>query len=585
MTRQTKKQVENRLHAWLRMGNTLELRRVVIAFAVSILAVIWAAIGYEIANDRADARAEWAHNLENLTRAFEEHTVRTVSSVDEVVKFVRGQYLRQGDKLDLAGMVSRGEISSAIYNQIGVIDQNGTYILSSLPLKKMFLGDRPHFRVHAEAHEDKAYISQPVLGRASGRWSIQLTRRIADADGGFGGVVVASLDPEYFGALYSEVDLGAHGLVTLVGDDGIVRARRAEGKFTLGQDVSASALFTRHGREASGTYIDNSRVDGVMRLYAFRRLQGYPLTVATAITLDHLYERSNERRNGYLIVGGFASGLIILFTPLILRLLRRQAEHVAQLQASRAEAESANKMKSEFLASMSHELRTPLNGILGFSDLMRNVCPDEESRGYSETIYNSGSHLLSVLNLILDIAKIEAGKMEVNLAEEHLASFVGETAEIHRVTAENKGLELLIEVAPGAPETIICDPVLLRQVLNNLLSNAIKFTSSGSVTLRVENAGSASVTTLSFAVTDTGIGIPPESVDLVFEKFSQVDQSVTRVHEGTGLGLALVRQLVELMGGQVAVTSVLGKGSTFSFTLPIALSLTEIKARQEHIPL
>jgi signal transduction histidine kinase len=577
--------IEARIQSWLGMGKTLELRRVVIAFALSILAVIWGAIAYEIANDRADAREEWTRNLENLTRAFEEHTVRTVSGVDEVLKFVRGQYLRQGRNLDLAGMVGRGEISSSIYNQIGVIDANGNYILSSLPLKPMFLGDREHFRVHAEGKADEVFVSKPVLGRASGRWSIQMTRRIVDDEGNFAGVVVASLDPQYFGALYSEVNLGPQGLVTLVGDDGIIRARRSGGKFSIGQDISSSALFNQYRNQAFGNFTEASRVDGVKRLYAFRRLSGYPLTVDTAITLERLYERSDERRNGYVAVGVFASALILLFTPLILRLLRRQAEHVEQLKASRAEAESANKMKSEFLASMSHELRTPLNGILGFSDLMRNVCPDEESRGWSETIYNSGSHLLATLNLILDIAKIEAGKMEVNLAEEHLASFVEETADIHRVTAQAKGLELKVEVAPDVPDTLICDPLLLRQVLNNLLSNAIKFTRQGSVTLRVANAGSASITMLSFAVIDTGIGIPPHAVDVIFEKFSQVDQSETRVHEGTGLGLSLVKQLVELMGGAVALTSVLGEGSNFSFTLPLALSLDALKARQEHISL
>jgi len=228
-------------------------------------------------------------------------------------------------------------------------------------------------------------------------------------------------------------------------------------------------------------------------------------------------------------------------------------------------------MKSEFLASMSHELRTPLNGILGFADLLRQVSPDVKARRYGETIYSSGSHLLAVLNSILDIAKIEAGKMEVHRRAEALLPLLEGATQIHRVSAVEKGLTLALDVTEDVPRIVECDSMLLLQVLNNLLSNAIKFTERGRVALRVAGEGIADKQTLRFSVIDTGIGIAHDSIYLVFEKFRQADQSLTRSHQGTGLGLALAKQLVELMGGEIGIASVPGEGTTIYFTLPITL--------------
>jgi two-component system sensor histidine kinase BarA len=558
-------------------GKDLDPKQLVVAFATTILIVIWTAIGYEINEDRRDARQEWTRNLENLTRALEEHTVRTISNVDQVVKFVRDQYALHGADTDLAGLVREGAINGSIFNQVGVIDKNGMYILSSLPLKSMFLGDRDHFKAHVASSEDLAYVSKPVLGRASSRWSIQLTRRVVDGEGNFDGVIVASLDPEYFGRLYSDVDLGPHGLINLVGADGITRARRVDGYFTVGHDVSGSPMFKEFKGKKMGSYVDVSHVDGIQRLYTFRRLADYPLTVAAGVTLQHVYERSNERRDGYLGIGAAASLIILLFAGLILRLLNHQQRHLSELEHNRAQAESANKMKSEFLASMSHELRTPLNGILGFADLCREMSTDAKIRRYSATIHASGTHLLDVLNSILDIAKVEAGKMEIELAEEPLLPMIEQTAEIHRMTASAKGLTFAVGVAENAPAIIRCDGMLVRQILNNLMNNAIKFTETGGIAVRVARDESVDGPFLCFSVSDTGIGISKEAMSLVFEKFCQADQSITRAHQGTGLGLALAKQLVELMGGQIGLDSVPGKGTTIYFTLPII----PLKARKE----
>lgn len=236
-----------------------------------------------------------------------------------------------------------------------------------------------------------------------------------------------------------------------------------------------------------------------------------------------------------------------------------------RLDEARERAEEANRMKSSFLATMSHELRTPLNGILGFAELLKMELTDEELRSYAEGIHGSGRHLLDIVNDVLDLAKIEAGRMELQVVSIELRELLGDATAVHRMAATTKGLELTEKYADGLPDTIEGDPKRLRQILNNLLNNAVKFTSKGSIEL----SASIEDNRLRIAISDTGIGIAPELHDKIFEKFTQADHFVTREQGGTGLGLALASELVQLMGGEMGVNSTPGQGSTFFFTLPI----------------
>jgi two-component system, sensor histidine kinase len=235
-----------------------------------------------------------------------------------------------------------------------------------------------------------------------------------------------------------------------------------------------------------------------------------------------------------------------------------------RLEEAREKAEEASRMKSEFLASMSHELRTPLNGILGFSELLQTELEDPNQLEYTRVINESGQHLLKLVNEILDLSKVEAGKMEFFWAPVSPAKIAEELVTLHRGTAESKGFGLELVVADDLPDHIQTDATRLRQILNNLLSNAVKFTEAGKVTLSLSRHGSE----VAFAVNDTGPGIPPEAQALVFEKFKQLENFLTRQHQGTGLGLALVKQLTEHMGGRVSLVSAVGEGSTFTIYLP-----------------
>ncbi|MCB4359263.1 sensor histidine kinase [Quatrionicoccus australiensis] len=239
-------------------------------------------------------------------------------------------------------------------------------------------------------------------------------------------------------------------------------------------------------------------------------------------------------------------------------------ESFKRLEEAREKAEEASRLKSAFLATVSHELRTPLNGIIGFADLLKLELTDPTQHEYAGIIHSSGEHLQQLVTEILDLAKIESGEMTFNLAPIALASFIDESIAVHRSSAAEKGLALHLEFADGLPEQLRTDGTRLRQLLNNLLSNAVKFTEHGSVSLRVAAIGNE----IAFAVSDTGPGIPPEHHATVFEKFKQLESFLTREHGGTGLGLALVRQLVERMGGRITLESSVGIGSTFTLYLP-----------------
>ena len=240
-------------------------------------------------------------------------------------------------------------------------------------------------------------------------------------------------------------------------------------------------------------------------------------------------------------------------------------ESFKRLEEAKEKAEEASRLKSAFLATVSHELRTPLNGILGFAELLQSELVEPEQQEYACIIHQSGEHLLNLVTEILDLTKIESGEMTFNWKETALPKLVEDIAAIHRGAAESKGLQFTVEMAEDLPATLTTDQTRLRQVLNNLLNNAVKFTAQGRVKLSVARSEKE----ILFAVHDTGPGIPPESRNIIFEKFKQLENFLTREHGGTGLGLALVKQLTELMGGKVSLETEVGIGSIFTIHLPL----------------
>ncbi|HPR74228.1 MAG TPA: response regulator [Bacteroidales bacterium] len=268
---------------------------------------------------------------------------------------------------------------------------------------------------------------------------------------------------------------------------------------------------------------------------------------------------------------------------------RRQIEK--DLEKSRNEANNANLAKSYFLANMSHEIRTPINAILGMADLLWDSPLSQEQKEYVQVFRSSGEHLLQLINDILDVSKVEAGRLVLENTYLDLYEVIEKTVEVMAMRAHAKGLELIYQITDDVPVHLKGDPFRLRQILVNLIGNAIKFTEKGDISLNIikNKPGSNnpdksdSMVDILFSVSDTGIGIEPEKQDFVFQSFSQAESSITRKYGGSGLGLTISKQLVELMGGRIWVESNPGRGSIFSFLIPFEV-IVPPESRDINIP-
>ena len=329
-------------------------------------------------------------------------------------------------------------------------------------------------------------------------------------------------------------------------DPAEVESRLARKSRELGRPARAADLFIGlaenwAGSEEEWTYVrkDGSRLEVIIGLTPIRDtegvLQGY-LGVSTDITGRKALERQLRLNN-------------------------------SELALEKDRAEGANRVKSDFLAAMSHEIRTPMNAILGMADVLAESKLDAEQRTCVEVFQRAGSSLLWLINDILDLSKIEAGRIELEQNDFSIRDVIGQVLELTTQRARDNGLALSASIADAVPAMVTGDAMRVRQILINLVGNAIKFTEKGEVTISAERRTGGSGAELVFRVRDTGVGIPPESQQKVFEAFTQADSSTTRKYGGTGLGLAISRQLAESMGGKLEVSSTPGEGSEFSFTV------------------
>jgi signal transduction histidine kinase/response regulator of citrate/malate metabolism len=559
-----------------------------VLLSILLLIILWTFIFTRIHYDKQNIDKTTFQEITNIERAFKEHSETIINSGDELIRIVKFYFEKYGkDAYPIIKDLLRDQvIELRQFNQIGMIDRAGIYAFTSLPeLKPIDLSDREHFKVHKEIYSPGAFVSVPVIGRATGKASIQLTRRINQADGSFNGVAVLSFDPTVFLSFYKEIALGKNGLASVVGEDGKFRTLYVEGTDFSNYTTKTVEIPPMMKGQDSGTFIGNEFYDGVTRYYAFEKIRNQPLYIVVGMTQETVLENFTRYRNVYFYFGFLVSALVLIYAGISVSSILRATkynnqlkksnavieESMAQLQQLKTQAEHANATKSKFLATMSHEIRTPLNGILGMAQLLLNKKVSEvEQKKRIEVILKSGYNLQTLLNDILDFSKIESGKLQLLESPIHLASIVKEVVQLYEDITKAKGLELQLNCEFPQNQTYQADALRLQQILSNLINNAIKFTSSGSIVITVKEVSRhESRALLQITVKDTGPGISKENQALLFQSFSQVNTSKETLSSGSGLGLSIVSNLVNLMKGEYGIHSTEGSGSEFWVKIPL----------------
>jgi len=548
------------------IGRHTTLIRALLTF-LAIAAVI-ASYAFILQDARTQALKSAQDNLRSIAFALAQRVDRTLEQADQVGRIMRNRYTEGGQFKTFADALYR-ELDQSLYTQLGIIERNGFSSYSSVPdSKPVDLSDRKHFRVHADGSgADTLYISSPVLGRVSKKLTIQLSRRISAANGAFAGVTVVSINPEQFTGVFREL-IGTNGLISLTGLDGINRIRVDREGFRFGQDLSNQPWFKTIATQNNGFVDVRSSVDGQLRLTAFQQLPNRGLYVTVGMPYDEIDTRYLAGYHQYL---PWLTGLVVVILMLLFALSIRSKRLTHRLQkANVALADSirmvteATEAKTRFLASISHELRTPLHGILGHSQLLTLSTLPSDADESAKSIFQSAEHLLKIVNQLLDLSKAEGGGQQLLIESVDLRLLLGNVVALHRGAAGHLKLGLAHRVDDNVPAFIETDRTALTRILHNLLSNALKFTDAGTVQIHVTAARGQ----LRFEVTDSGIGIAAEDQKTLFTSYTQLNDFSTRRAEGTGLGLALTRNLVTLLGGEIGVISEPGKGSRFWFTLP-----------------
>ncbi|HET9596771.1 MAG TPA: response regulator [Anaeromyxobacteraceae bacterium] len=581
------------------MPTTLRMKRLggshlAVAFgALLIVLVTGSAVLSALVLRRTELEA-WERQMSNVSLLLAEHVYQTTASaymaLDILTERVSGTARELPDRRAFGEAMAGREIFDLLRDKIEgfpqidvatIVGADGRVInfSRSHPPPPIDLSDRDYYQAHLADPALGDFISRPVRNKGNGKWVFYISRRVNGAGGELLGLVLVGISVESYVGTYGMlgVNLGSGASVSLFRKDYTLLVRWPPNDELMGQ---------RSTNGAARALVDSGRRDGVFRLDAPRfsdpssrverivaaRLVGrYPLIVSVVST-DDAYLANWRRSAGFIaLVTASTVAALTLALALLVRMLR-QRERDMLLAVELRRAEAASRAKSEFLANMSHEIRTPMNGVLGMAELLQRTPLDAEQRDYVDTIARSGDTLLTVLNDILDLSKIEAGKLRLEAIPFDLAALVFDVVELNRPKVAGRPVELLVDVDPDGPSRLVGDPSRLRQVLGNLVSNAVKFTAEGHVLVSTRCRGEGGRARLTLSVEDTGIGISAEAQEHLFQAFTQADASTSRRFGGSGLGLVLCRRIVDGMAGAIALRSEEGKGSTFtvSLDLPVA---------------
>ncbi len=661
----------------------------------------------DLGRHRADLRGQYLltvqnanERTENLAQTFEETISRSADVMDSAVRSARENYLRDRNHFDIAHWMRDRVVLLKLGTQMGITDASGTVVTTSvIGAVPTNLADKEYFQVNASAGADapdRLFISKPMMGRMTHRLSVQFTRRIANPDGSFAGVVIASFDPLVLNSFQRASQI-AGGFTMLIGFDGVIRAAEPD-TATIGDVFRQTDIIEEFKGSGVVAAPDHSiTVLNKSAIIDYRKVPGYDLIVAAGFPRHVVFAAYDAGRRNTLFVGAALSLIVVFIGAItmhhrrrlaqfhraltltmdnvsqgILMIDKRQRMPVAnqrvaelldlppalvspgadfnaivdwqeahaefredlnsdnrriymmrargseprlvvyertrpngtvleirttllpdggavrtftditerkrserELSAARDAAEAGSRARSEFLAVMSHEIRTPMNGIVGACGLLSDMPLGAEQREYVSTIRDCGDHLMLLIQDILDLSRLDAGRVELEEIAFDPSGLIHSTIEMLRGQAQAKGLYLTCQTEVDVPGKLLGDPARLRQILLNLIGNALKFTDTGGVRVssRLVAAGEARAT-FEVMVADSGIGIDPHVKQQLFSAFIQADSSISRRFGGTGLGLAISKHLVTLMGGTIDVDSTPGLGSTFRFNVQLGRALS-----------
>ncbi len=526
----------------------------------ALIAGIWAVALAVQSSAYNNARRQAENDATMLALALAEQSNSFINRIDQALRTAKFVFERDPENASIEELVRKKAVLIDDIVQFSIAGADGIMRQSNLPLgpAPVSIADREHFKVHEES-DPGLFISKPVFGRVSQRWSVQLTRRVDGPNGEFAGVLVASVDASNFGGLAKSLGDNPNVVSAVYGLDGRLRSRTGVTAEMLERENANHPMVKRARVEPTGVWTGPSGSDGIRRIHGYRALPGLPLFVDVGFVESDVY--ADLRFRAFTDFGTAA-----LFTVLIVTFAVALGRQMRRAENARSQAEAASEAKSRFLAMMSHEIRTPLNGIVGVAGLLADMDLPRAQRKFIDVLRDTSQLLTQILNDVLDFSKLEAGKMDIEAIEFDFGHLVSRTFELMRARAEAKGLRYRLDAEIPEGTVLIGDPARLRQITLNFLSNAIKFTASGGVTLRARVALAADGRAgLEIGVQDTGVGIPLNLQAELFREFSQLDKSTSRRFGGTGLGLSICKILAERMGGRISVTSAPGAGATFAF--------------------
>jgi signal transduction histidine kinase len=567
-------------------GKRLSLTRAVVAAGTIVAALVLALALGAIVKLHDDAVTDANRELVNVARIVGERIEQTVAAADFAL-------LRLTNVVEDLGAYDTAQLQSqigtrAFYEElhqiqaslgqievVSIIAADGTPLASSreYPAPTYNLADRAYLQQLRDDPLRKLYVTGPLRSRQTNGWIFFVARPIRNPVGEFLGVGLVGIGASWIEASFAAIDVGPDTATVLFTSDHELIARWPHIESVIGQKAAARDLRSNGPDSKKGGSQNLGRVrgyDGQIRLTTGVDLARYPLTVGVSRSLDGALQ--HWRSTAVLITCAIAAALAIILglTLTGLKLARRDAETALALADSEAQLKRAMQAKSDFLSNMSHELRSPLTVIIGFAKLI-----DGQSRGpipaeycvWARDIIAGGEHLLSLVNDILDLSKIEAGALELDDAPTAILSVLRQAIRMHGPQADSAGVALKLDDRIG-DIPVLADERRLLQVVINLLTNAIKYTpSGGTVTVEFDRTAAGEP---SFTVADTGIGIAPDDIERVMARFVQLKEAGARRAGGTGIGLPLARELVELHGGKLILTSEAGQGTRAQVVLPLA---------------